>query len=391
MKQMVEVAWVSLPKVGEELCGDSVKVVTSNDHFTIVLSDGLGSGVKANILSTLTSQIAASMFEEGADTLAVMETLAATLPECQVRKLAYATLAMLRVFHGREAFLVEYDSPPLIVVRDGELLELEAHERLMAGRAVHETRFTLQDGDYMLLVSDGYEHAGVGGIYRLGWGWENIAIATRRWCQTGCDAHGLAQAMKRTCLKLYDGKPGDDCTVIAMHVRPSISATIWTGPPADRADDPKAVERLMSAEGTKVICGGTTAQIAARELGKELRVDWTPPSKRKNKRKRKPGAPPVALLDGVDLVTEGILTLGETVRLLEASDTIYDLPHDDDAPTRLARILLSADDIHLLVGTALNPAQVADLVRGEPMRQLYVNELLRELARRSKQVTVETI
>lgn len=388
---MVEVSWVSLPKDGEELCGDSVRVVTSDDHFTVVLSDGLGSGVKANILSTLTSQIAATMFEEGADTHAVMETLAATLPECQVRKLAYATLAMLRVYHGQEAFLVEYDTAPLVLVRNGELVELDAQTHTMAGREVSECSFTLEDGDYMLLVSDGYEHAGVGGIYRLGWGWKNIAIAARRWCQTGCDAHGLAQAMKRTCLKLYGGKPGDDCTVIAMHVRPAVSATIWTGPPADKSRDPEAVETLMAADGIKAICGGTTAQIASRLLDKPLRVDWVPPSKRKGSSPRKRGAPPVAKLEGVDLVTEGILTLGQTVRLLEQCETIHDLPHENDAPTRLARILLGADNIHLIVGTALNPAQVADLIRGEPMRQLYVNELLRELERRRKQVIVDTI
>ncbi|MBC7224760.1 MAG: hypothetical protein H5T59_10895 [Anaerolineae bacterium] len=211
----------------------------------------------------------------------------------------------------------------------------------------------------------------------------------RRWAQTGGDAYELAQALKRTCLKLYDGQPGDDATGVAMRVREAVRATIWTGPPADPARDVKAVERLMGAEGLKVICGGTTAQIAARVLGRRLEVEWLPPSRRQDRARRR--TPPPARLEGVDLVTEGIITLGLAVELLEQARTVRDLPRDDEAATRLARILLLADEVHLLVGTALNPNQVADLVRGEPMRMIYVKELVRLLRERNKQVILERI
>jgi len=149
------------------------------------------------------------------------------------------------------------------------------------------------------------------------------------------------------------------------------------------------VNRLMAAEGLKVICGGTTAQIAARVLGRRLEVEWLPPSKRQDRAKKR--TPPPARLEGVDLVTEGIITLGMAVELLERARTVRDLPHDDESATRLAHILLTADEVHLLVGTALNPNQVADLVRGEPMRMVYVKELVRLLQERNKQVTVERI
>ncbi len=392
MRAFVDVAWESLSRHGEELCGDTVKVTTTPSSFVAVLSDGLGSGVKANILSTLTAQIAGAMFAREARIEDVVETLAETLPECRERKLAYATFAMLKILHGREALLVEYDSPPLILVRGGEVVPIAAREQVINGRRIREARFTLQIGDYIVMISDGYEHAGVGGLYRLGWGWENIATSVKRWCATGGDAHGLLSALVRTCLKLYDGRPGDDATAVAMHVRRAVRATVLTGPPADKGQDPVAVARLMAGEGIKVICGGTTAQMAARELGKPLQVEWVPPSQRtKEQPGRKKGTPPTAVLEGVHLVTEGIITLGQTLELLERAETIHDLPPSSDAATRLARILLSSDDIHFVVGTAINPNQIADVIRGETMRMMYIRDLVDHLKRRNKEVTLERI
>lgn len=280
MRLFIEIAWESLAKHGEELCGDCVRVATTPQSFIVVLSDGLGSGVKANIMATLTAEIAASMFQRGASVEEVISTLVATLPECSVRKLAYATFAVLLVQRGRDAYLVEYDTPPLILIRGGQICEIPRAEREVEGRRIHEAHFSLQEGDYMVMVSDGYVHAGVAGLYRLGWGWQNIAVSVRRWVQTGGDAHSLARALTNTAMRLYDSKPGDDSTAVAMRVRRTVRATIWTGPPADRAHDEEATRRLMASRGYKVICGGTTAQIAARVLGQELKVDWVPPSKR---------------------------------------------------------------------------------------------------------------
>ncbi len=392
MTAFVDVAWQSLSRYGEELCGDTVKVTSTPASFVVVLSDGLGSGVKANILSTLTAQIAGTMFERKARIEDVMETLVETLPECQERKLAYATFAMLKILHGRDVLLVEYDSPPLVLVRDGQVIDLPIRERLVHGRRIREARFDVEIGDYMVMVSDGYEHAGVGGLYRLGWGWQNIATSVKRWCATGGDAHDLVNALERTCLKLYEDRPGDDATAVAMHVREAVHTTILTGPPANKDDDAAAVRRFMGTQGTRVICGGTTAQMAARVLGKHLQVQWVPPSARTpDQPSRRKGTPPMANLEGVNLVTEGIITLGQTLQLLEDARSVHDLPKDSDAAARLARILLTSDEIQFIVGTAINPNQIADVIRGETMRMMYVKGLIRELERRNKQVSLERI
>lgn len=393
MRQIVEFSWTSLNKAGEELCGDSVIIRSKPDSFVAVLSDGLGSGVKASILSTLTAEIAARMFESGAYVEDVIQTLVETLPECSVRKLAYATFAVLTVYNGRDAHLVEFDSPPLILVRDHAIVDLPREKREVGDRKIREVRFELRENDYMVLISDGYVHAGSGGIYRLGWGWDNIAYAVQRLLSKGVlDTFKLTQALSNTCLKIYEEKPGDDATVIGMRVRPAKSINILTGPPADKDLDELAVVRLMSLEGEKIICGGSTAQMAARVLKEELVVNWIPPAKRKNDApKHRKGSPPTALLKGLDLVTEGILTLGQAVELLRETKSIYDLPDDDDASTRLVRSLMMADEIHLIVGTAINPNQVADIIRGEPMRMVYIRELVQELSKREKFVEIEKI
>jgi len=390
---MVECSWDSLNKAGEELCGDAVIVRSRGPEFMAVLSDGLGSGVKAHILATLTAEIAAGMFEAGAEVEDVIQTLAETLPECSVRKLAYATFSVLTVHEGHAAHLVQFDSAPLILMRGHTLVRIPMEERAVHGRMIRQARFELEENDFMVLVTDGYEHAGLGGVYRLGWGWDNIVLAIGRFLSAGiCDTYKLAQSLAHTCLRLYENRPGDDATVIAMRVRPALQATVLTGPPANRELDETAVKRFMAGAGEKIICGGSTAQMAARVLGEELLVDWVPPGKRQSQSQRpKKGSPPTAELKGVDLVTEGILTLGQAAQLLRAARTITDLPQDNDASSRLARSLLKADQIRLMVGTAINPNQVADIIRGEPMRMVYIRELVEILSRHGKQVFVEQI
>jgi hypothetical protein len=393
VRQIVEYSWNSLNKAGEELCGDSVIIRSNPDSFVAVLSDGLGSGVKASILSTLTAEIASRMFESGSPVEDFVQTLAETLPECSVRKLAYATFAVLTVSRGKDAHLVEFDSPPLILIRDNALVDLPMEERKASGRKIREVRFELRENDIMILISDGYEHAGLGGIYRLGWGWKNIAQAVQRFLSAGiADTRKLTQSLSKTCMKLYDDKPGDDATVISMKIRPSARATVLTGPPANKELDDFAVSRLTSTEGSKIVCGGSTAQMVARVLKEELLVDWVPPGKRKpDEPKKKKGSPPIAKIKGMDLVTEGILTLGMAAELLRASKTIDDLPHDKDASTLLARLLLQADEIYFIVGTAINPNQIADIIRGESMRMVYIRELVQILSELGKYVEIEKV
>jgi hypothetical protein len=162
------------------------------------------------------------------------------------------------------------------------------------------------------------------------------------------------------------------------------SATLWTGPPADPAWDAVALSRLVAEQGTRIICGDTTAQIAARLLGAELEIEQRPPQGWGD-------IPPLARLPGVDLVTEGAITLGKALERLQDAREIRELPAGEDGATRLARELLRADKIHLVIGQAIHPLQEADPKRGIPMRQRLAEELVRELRARGKVVTVEVL
>ena len=89
MELYLENGYTSLNKKGEELCGDRVESVCRGEYTTVALADGLGSGVKANILATLTSKILCTMISNGIDLEECIRTIIQTLPVCKVRGVAY--------------------------------------------------------------------------------------------------------------------------------------------------------------------------------------------------------------------------------------------------------------------------------------------------------------
>ena len=150
----VDVAYKSLNKYTEILCGDKVEILQTEDSNIMILADGMGSGVKANILSTLTSKILGTMFLNGATLEECVETISETLPICQVRQVAYSTFSILQVYHNGDAYLVEYDNPGCIFIRDGKLMEIPQNIREIQGKKINEYRFKVQKGDALILMSD---------------------------------------------------------------------------------------------------------------------------------------------------------------------------------------------------------------------------------------------
>ncbi len=372
-----------LHKHGEELCGDSIAVSRHPDSVTLALSDGLGSGVKANILATLTTRIAMHLLENQLPLTEVVETLGRTLPVCQVRKLAYSTFAIAQFFGDGRARVVEFDTPPAVLLRQRRLSLLPCEERVVGGKKISQVVFQLELGDWVVFVSDGVLNAGIGGVYPLGWGWEQTAQYLERHAHPELSAQDLAEKLAGTVEELYAGAPGDDVSVVVIKVRRKLVATVLTGPPVDKAGDEKLVSRFAERLGLHAVCGGTTAQIVSRHFGQPLEVDLET---------MRPDVPPLARMENTDLVTEGILTLTRANELLQSGANKETVRFRTDGAAALVRLLLDVDHVHFIVGLAANPAhQNPALPVQLGMKLAVVREIAEELSRRGTEVTVETV
>ena len=385
----VDVAYKSLNKFTEILCWDKVEILHTEDSHIMILADGMGSGVKANILSTLTSKILGTMFLNGATLEECVDTISETLPICQVRQVAYSTFSILQVFHNGDAYLVEYDNPGCIFIRNGMLMEIPKNIRVIQGKSINEYRFKVQKGDALILMSDGTIHAGVGDLLNFGWLWKDIADYAVRQYQVTISAMRLAAAISRACDELYQFRPGDDTTVACMRIIDSKPVHLMTGPAKNPDDDGRMVRDFMSDPSAKtIVCGGTSASIVSRVLGKRLDVslDYVDPE-----------IPPIAYMDGVDLVTEGVLTLNRVVQLLRryvknetVSEEFFEELDKNNGASMVAKILIEdCTEVHLYVGKAINSAyQNPSLPFDLGIRKNLVEQLKRAIEDMGKQVTV---
>lgn len=385
MKMHVDTAYRSLNKYGEELCGDKVKISRTEDSTIAVLADGLGSGVKANILSTLTSSIISTMLDEGATVEQAVETITSTLPVCNVRKLAYSTFSILQVYDNGDAYLVEFDNPPCIFVRDGKLMELESEFKQIAGKNISESRFTVRPGDVLCLISDGVVYAGVGQALNFGWNWDNVSSWVAKSTLKETSAPRLAVSLSQAVNELYLSKPGDDSTCLMMRVEPKCVVNMLSGPPVNKEDDSRMVHDFMTSPGKKVICGGTSANIVARALNRKIETSLN---------YEDPTLPPIGKIQGINLVTEGVLTLSRTVEILRGY-----LEHDADefyfrrldagnGAAMLAKTMLEGcTDLRLFIGKAINPAhQNPGLPADLSIKLKLLDEMCVLLQRLGKQV-----
>ena len=174
MKYFFDINYKSINKHTEELCGDKVEYLYDDDGIIIVLSDGLGSGVKANILATMTTKIAVTMLKERASIDDTIETIIKTLPECKVRKLAYSTFTIIKIDKNNNAYIAEYDNPPYFFYSHKKIIPIEKMERVIGNKKIYESNIQLEMGDTLCVVSDGAIHAGIGQMLNLGWTWDEI-------------------------------------------------------------------------------------------------------------------------------------------------------------------------------------------------------------------------
>ena len=380
-----EIGYKSINHVGEELCGDHVDVIEEEDSTVIVLADGLGSGVKASILSTLTSKIISTMMAAGLPIEECVSTIASTLPVCSLRGVAYSTFTIIHILDNEVAELIQYDNPQVIMIRDFAVFDYPKEEMIIGGKKIYKSIVKLQEEDVFIAMSDGCPHAGMGGRYNFGWKREDIAEYMLALTAGGYTAKNLSTMLVDECNNLYGHKPGDDTTACVVKIRKREPMNILFGPPSNRDDANSMMSLFFSKEGKHIVCGGTTSSIAAKYLGKPVRASLN---------FERSDIPPIAYIEGVDLVTEGVITMNRVIEY--AKDYLGEnLLHEQwnfkkDGASLIARMLFEeATDIDFYVGRAVNPAhQNPDLPINFNIKMNLVEELSACLKKMGKRIKV---
>ena len=381
-----EIGYKSINHYGEQLCGDHVDIVEPSDDSTvIVLSDGLGSGVKASILSTLTSTIISTMLAEGLSLEECVETIAATLPVCSVRGVAYSTFSIIHLKNNQTAELIQYDNPHAIIIRNEKNWDYPKTEMNIGGKKIYKSIIKLQENDIFVMMSDGCPHAGIGIAYNFGWKREDIIDFMEALSQVGYTAKTLSTMLVDECNELYGHKPGDDATACVVKIRKREPMNMLFGPPSNRDDADRMMSLFFSKEGKHIICGGTTSSIASKFLRKPLVATL---------KFEKSDVPPIAKIEGVDLVTEGVITVNKVLEY--AKDYLGENKHyehwnySEDGASLICRLLfVEATDINFYVGRAVNPAhQNPDLPINFNIKMNLVEELSKCLKQMGKKIKV---
>ncbi len=377
----IDCGYATMNHDGEELCGDQVQVIPSGEDRILVLADGMGSGVKANILSTMTARILTTMIAQGARMTECVETIMEALPVCREREMNYCTFTLVYTRPDGSGVLFEYDNPQAILYRNGRCLDFECEELRIEDKTVRRAEFQLDEGDSIIVMSDGVLFAGPNETMNYDWQRPQIMRYLERVLRPELSASAAAALLAGACLDLYCGHPSDDTTAAVISLKRPESVSVMIGPPVDRAREKEHVRHFLEVGDRHAVCGGTTAEIVAEYLGEELEL--LPMTGFRT-------VPPYSRLKGIELVTEGALTLNYLLELSQRHLDPYALGvkryNGDNGAEKLAQLLFEeATEITLFIGKTVNNAH-AGTVADSGRKRKTVEELGRNLRRMGKTV-----
>ncbi len=337
------------------ICGDVFfsRHVLEEGRVIIVLSDGMGHGVKANILASLTATMALNFTVEHKENRRIAEIIMNTLPVCSIRKISYATFTIVDIDKAGETRILEFDNPGMVIVRDREIIEPEWEEIELvsgqhAGKTLRSCMFNPTKGDRLIFCSDGVTQSGMGSDpLPFGWGEAGLREFIIRTVQNepDIDADKLAIRIVNAATKHDNYLPHDDISCVSVYFREPRKLLYCTGPPYEKEKDRELGDVVRNFNGRKIVSGATTGDIIARELGVEIRdgFEFTDDE-----------LPPVSYMDGIDLYTEGILTLGKVASMLPGY--LNKVQKGKGPADQVIRMLLDSDEITFIIGTRINIA-----------------------------------
>ena len=383
----IDIDYSQLFKHGQIIGGDVFYLDRNDDSnvITAILSDGLGSGVRANVLASLTAHMASKLSLSPMDLEKSAEVIMNTLPVDSEKGISYSTFTIARmIFSDNKSFirveLAEYDNPDSLRFHGSEPVEWDKTAFRLKRKAaikeeiVYSSSFEVNDGDRLIFFSDGVAQSGIAlgssqntvrdsnpyasfmshgrrpvqnlpsVIKSQGWGTENVSAFVQKTLREDPDisSRQLARAIVTEAYKNDKYHPNDDITCCVINIRKPRRTLIVTGAPRNRESDKKLGERVKNFDGQVIVCGGTTAKIIARELGKDIRKDSAASG----------SLPPSSKIDGIELVTEGMLTLAEVARRLTNKTLLKNM--SEDAAKRMIKLLRETDQIEIIVGTKIN-------------------------------------
>ncbi len=365
----IEIERSSKNKRGEMTCGDVFlsRKIKEEKRTIVVLSDGLGSGIKANVLATMTANMAMNFTVHNQPVERSASSIINTLPEDDVRKISYATFTIVDIAHDGETRIIEYGNPQFFILRQKRVIIPEKNAE-MEIPDLFSYKFRAELGDRIILFSDGISQSGMGTL-RMPFGWEDSGLKdfVKRMVTTypNISAARLSQNILSESLKNDAYTADDDMTCAVIYFRKPRKMMIVSGPPYTKEKDKLMANMIDEFQGTKIVCGGTTAQILGRELKREITVDINHIVE---------DLPPMAQMEGIDLITEGILTLGR-LDLFLSNGCPENISSNNPAGI-IFNHLMENDEIEFLVGTSINPShQDPDLPQELEIRRNMIKKI----------------
>jgi hypothetical protein len=375
----IDVEYQQVSKKPGDPCGDVFVCKRTIYHSTLICADGIGSGVKAHIAAQMNTARLSELLSSGMSLRDAFFCVVATMDQWRDGTKPFTAFTVARILNDGSTTILGYEMPAPVFLGPQEAHVLEAHPLVIEAGVAHEYRCHLDPGTGLVLVSDGITQSGMGRSYPMGWGVDGVEAFLQGWVGRGRPFRLAVRDMLRQAQEHDEGASGDDQTVVVAHCREGSVVNLMTGPAKDRADDMKRVDAFLDDEGLKVVCGATTADIAARCSQEELEVEQKP---------RSFSTPPRYFIQGIDLVTEGVVTLNQVYNILGED---LERESDQSAAADLALVLKGADRVNFNIGCAQNPANkdLAYRKQGILSREKIIPLIASRLEQMGKLVSVQ--
>lgn len=375
----IEVIQKQVSKKTGKPCGDVIVCDRTKNATTFLLCDGLGSGAKANIYATMAAARIQAALQEGFSLRKVFKNMVKTMNESVEKELPYSAFTICRILNSGVAIILSFETPPPIHISSGFASIVKQNIKMIGTSATSETVVKLLPDDFLLLMSDGIPNAGMGKMFTYGWGSEHILSYIQNYISEGGDCNNLPVALVEKALELDGDKPRDDFSVALLKIRKGTIVNIFTGAPSEPAKDKFVVQRLINSKGFKIVSGGTTAKIVSRVLNKPLTIEQESDSYL---------TPPSYQIPGINLVTEGTVTLNQLYNVLYCDPRKLD---KKNPVTDFLVFLLAADKVNIFLGLSVNKGNdnITFTQLGIIPRKKIIELIIDELKKMGKTVQVE--